>query len=456
MSAREHFIPLSRQDVRHLCTEAYATEDFDAFADLLSAYIHHQYHQQLETLKSHFAPWDPDRDTQPLKPRTQASESSQQPAQQPTQQPDHETALITQVKQVLTQANYRPLSDTQLHKALAEDALLSLDMSIDFADFAHCLVYWRGESREAAPEPVHSWWYRLKSKWKRPEPELIDVFQRMVLLLRFQEADYFEAQGRPCDKLSFTPGKMYVYLYKSIPQRDVEVLFPNVSIRMTWKDRLLFILPALGAAVPMVLKALPQLLLLWGVLLFVFSGPQSAERLGIQGEQIQQFLPVMVALLSLGVMFGGFAVKQYLSYKNKRLRFLKEVTDTLFFKNLVCNRGVFHSLIDEAEEEVSKEALLVLTVLWQHPQGLSAKVLDDTIEAWLASQGLKVDFHVEKALQWLSQIRHGDQSLVFENTHIWQALPLSQACYLVDALWDNLYPFANTPTPPSTHAEKPA
>lgn len=435
MSVREHFIPLSRQDVRRLCRNAYDPPEFTAFADLLEAYIHHQYHQRLETLKTLFEPWDPDRDTQALQ-GFRAEETRSPEAR--------EKALIEEVQQVLTQANYRPLSQEQLHKALTENTLLSLDMSIDFGDFAQCLVYWRGESQEQAPEPLHSWWYRLKSKWKRPEPALIDVFQRMVLLLRFQEADYFIAQKRPPETLSFTPGKMYVYLYKSIPQRDVEVLFPNVSIRMTWKDRLLFILPAMGAAVPMVLKALPQLLLLWGVLLFVFSGPQSAERLGVSASQIQQFLPVLVALLSLGVMFGGFAFKQYLSYKNKRLKFLKEVTDTLFFKNLVCNRGVFHSLIDGAEEEVSKEALLVLTTLWQHPHGLTAQALDETIEGWLSEHDLAVDFHVDKALQWLSHIRYENQALVFQKKQHWMAQPLPQACYLLDALWDNLYPFANT------------
>lgn len=437
MSVREHFIPLSRQDVRRLCRDAYDPPEFTAFADLLEAYIHHQYHHQLERLKACFAPWDPDLDTQPL--QTDTDPAANRDAA------ESEQRLIEQVRAVLTQANYRPLSQEQLHKALTEDTLLSLDMSIDFGDFAQCLVYWRGESREPAPVPLHSWWYRLKSKWKPPETEWIDVFQRMVLLLRFQEADYFIAQKRPPDKLSFTPGKMYVYLYKSIPQRDVEVLFPNVSIRMTWKDRLLFILPAMGAAVPMVLKALPQLLLLWGVLLFVFSGPQSAAGLGVSESQIQQFLPVMVAVLSLGVMFGGFAFKQYLSYKNKRLKFLKEVTDTLFFKNLVCNRGVFHSLIDGAEEEVSKEALLVLTTLWQHPHGLKTQDLDNTIEAWLGEHGLAVDFHVDKALQWLSQIRYDNQALVFQKNQHWQAQPLPQACYLLDALWDHLYPFANTP-----------
>ena len=94
---------------------------------------------------------------------------------------------------------------------------------------------------------------------------------------------------------------------------------------------------------------------------------------------------------------------------------------------------------------MSKEALLVLTTLWQHPHGLTAQALDKTIEDWLGDHGLAVDFHVDKALQWLAQIRYDEQALVFQKKQHWYAQSLPQACYLLDALWDNLYPFANTP-----------
>lgn len=444
MQSFEHFIPLTRRSVVALCAEKQQDPHLPHFAEILQAYIHHHYHQQLESLKQLFEPWDPDRDTVELETSSRDLLAD-------------EAALVQQVQQVLEQANYQALSQHQLEQALSEDELISLDMSIDFDDFSRCLVYWRGEGTEDAPDAtgVLAW---LKKRWRGEQPpEQVDVFQRMVLLLRFQEADYFQKQGRDLDKLSFTPGKMYVYLYKSIPRRDVEVLFPNVSIRMTWKDRLFFIVPALGAAVPMLLKALPQLVLLLGVLAFFFWGPQSAQRLGVQGEQVQQFLPVLLAVMSLGVMFGGFAFKQYLNYKNKRLKFLKDVTDTLFFKNLVCNAGVFHSLIDAAEEEICKEAILVLTALWQHPQGLSTLELDQTIEAWLRERGLQVDFHVDKALHMLSDIVEGETALVFEDQKRWFALSPDTACRLLDQIWDNLYPYANLSAgEPDVRSSKPS
>jgi hypothetical protein len=437
MQTFEHFIPISRRGLRAACVKAFQEPLLDNFAALLEAYIHHQHHEQLESLKRLFEPWDPDLDTVSL---------GAEPADEAILA--QEDALVTQVKNVLTQANYRALSQSQLERALAEDQLLSLDMSIDFNDFSRCLVYWRGEALEEAPVPAGmlTWCKEIwrKVRFAKPvAPAHIKVFKRMVLLLRFQEEAYFTAQGRDIDKLSFTPGKMYVYLYKSIPQRDVEILFPNVNIRMTWRDRLFFIVPAMGAAIPMMIKALPQIVLLIGVIFFFFGGPQSAQRLGVGREQVQQFLPILLAVLSLGVMFGGFAFKQYLNYKNKRLKFLKDVSDTLFFKNLVSNAGVFHSLIDAAEEEICKEVLLALCVLWQHPDGLSMTALDQKIEAWLADLGVEVDFHVEKALHVLAQIRYDETALVFQQEERWHVAPLPEACRVLDGIWDNLYPYAN-------------
>ena len=54
------------------------------------------------------------------------------------------------------------------------------------------------------------------------------VLERVVLLLRYQEADWFRARGREVDKLPFTPGRLYVQLFKDVPRADLEFLFPNV------------------------------------------------------------------------------------------------------------------------------------------------------------------------------------------------------------------------------------
>lgn len=426
---REAFIPLSRRDLLQLILQdsTFAElhgEDFQHFCEVLNAWLHFRYHQQLESLKENFAHLDPDRDTVSIE------ELGPQAAKQ------REAALQKTFVEVLEQANYSPLSAQQLQEAFAEDAMIQLNMEIDFEDYQQMVLYWRGAT--TAPVPQDKWWQR----WF-VAPHSMEIFKRMVLLLHFKEADYFEAKGQEIDKLGFTPGKMYLYLYKNIPRRDLEVLFPNVKISMTWRDRLMFFIPAMGAAIPMVLKALPQLLLIAGVALFLTLGAESAARLGVGQTQINNFLPIMVALLSLLVLFGSFSFKQYLGYKNKKLKFLKDVTDTLFFRNLVCNGGVFNALIDAAEEEEAKESMLVFYLLLSSPQAHTADSLDDAIENWLCQHKLAVDFDITKALAPLFELSgKAGRLLQREATGILKPLPLPQACHVLDEIWDNLFDFS--------------
>lgn len=427
MSKPESFIPFSRRDLQAmiLADAGFASAHgagFTAFCRLLEAWLHHDYHTRLERLKASFAHLDPDRDTL----------SREEPDEAERRQ--RESELIATLTGVLERANYRSLTPEELKVAMAGRSLIELDLSVDFEDFDQMLFFWRGETRLPVP-PAPKWKFWVK-------PAEMDVFQRVMLLIRFKDAAYFEARGVKPEALRFTPGKMYLYLYKLIPKNDIEVLFPNVASHMTLKDRVLFVVPALGAAVPMVLKALPQLLLVLGVLLFFTLGPQAVERLGIKGGQISNFLPVLLALLSLGMVFGGFAVKQYLGYKNKKLKFLKDVTDTLFFRNLVSNAGVFHASIDAAEEEEAKEILLASYLLLKAGEPLSASELDTRIEAWLAGQGVTVDFDVEKALATMARIEAEGRCLLRRSGEGYGLLPLDQACALLDTIWDGLYDYS--------------
>lgn len=426
--SKEAFIPFSRRDlIEMILQDADFEQDhgqaFRNFAQLLGASLHHTYHERLEALKATFDHLDPDRDTLAREAPDEAERKRR------------ESQLLEVLGSILERANYRPLSPEQLQHALDGRSMINLDLRIDFDDFEQMLFYWRGATTLPVP-PAPKWQF-----WRKTGGEM-DVFQRVVLLIRFKDASYFEARGLKLEQLRFTPGKMYLYLYKLIPKLDLEVLFPNVEIHMTLKDRLLFAIPALGAAVPMILKALPQFLLVIGVILFVTLGPASVERMGLKGGQISSYLPVLVALLSMAVVFGGFAVKQYLGYKNKKLKFLKDVTDTLFFRNLVSNAGVFHALVDAGEEEEAKEILLAAHQLLKSDSALSADELDTRIEAWLQAQGVDVDFDVHKALATMQDIHLNGRGLLRQKgSEAYELLPLDQACGLLDEIWDGLYSY---------------
>ncbi|MCB0195575.1 MAG: DUF3754 domain-containing protein, partial [Anaerolineae bacterium] len=362
---REAFIPYRRTDLVELCLEdgrlgPEQAEKFKSFCEILAAYYHFELHQLLEQLKENFAPFNPDADTKTIT----------EPTEEELREKEHR--LVETFKTVLERANFNPLSQVDLEQSFETASLIDLQTKVDFDDFDQMIFYHRGDVFTTTT---------MKKFFRKVEVE-IDIFERVALLLKFKDQAHFEAKKAKLDKLNFTPGKTYIYLYKNIPRHDLEVLFPNVEVSMNWKDRLLFVVPALGAAVGVLFKALPQIILIVGVVLFFTLGPQAANEVGADEENVRNIMPVLAALLTLVIALGGLAVKQYNTYKTKQIKFLKDMTDTLFFRNLSSNASVFHALIDAAEEEETKEIILVYYHLLTSSEPLTAPQLDDTIEQW--------------------------------------------------------------------------
>src|SRR5919202_4493127 len=436
---REAFIPYRRTDLIELCLEdgqldAVEGQKFREFCSILSAYYHFQFHGYLESLKDNYAPFDPDADT---KSRSETT---------PQDRAAMESMLVADFKSILERANYIPLSQDSLQRAFEERSLIELKTNVDFNDFEQMVCYCRGDSYKLAG--LKKFFRKVKKK--------INVFERVVLLIKFKDESYFASKKVKPDQLKFTPGKMYVYIYKNIPKFDIEFLFPNVKTSMTWKDRLLFGIPAIGAAIPLTIKILPQLLLIIGVILFVTIGPSSLKELSVSEDDVKDFLPALVAMLSLLVTLGGFAFKQYTTYKSKQIAFQKNVTETLFFRNLGSNAGVFQSLIDAAEEEECKEIILVYYHLLSSKTPLTAEQLDNRIETWMDEKfGTKINFDINGPLKNLEAIRgkivkdgpspdhlpeiplltKDDQG----NCHV---LSLDDALAAIDYGWDNAFRYS--------------
>ena len=231
---------------------------------------------------------------------------------------------------------------------------------------------------------------------------------------------------------------------------NTEFIFPNIKMSMTWKDRLLFGIPAIGAGISLIVKILPQLLLILGVIIYVTLGHQPIEELQVREEEVRNITPLLVTILSLVVTLGGFAFKQYTSYKSKQIKFQKNVTETLFFRNMASNVGVFQYLIDAAEEEECKEIILVYYHLLTTNSPLTASQLDAQIEAWMEERlGKKVDFDIENTLRSLESIKVRDHqekkniSLLIRNekNHCY-TLPLDQAKQVIDRVWDNVFQYS--------------
>ncbi|WP_066424988.1 TMEM143 family protein [Anabaena sp. 4-3] len=437
---REAFIPYTRSDIIKLCLQdgrlnGADAQKFQDFCQILTAYYHFRFHKTLEIIKDNYVPFNPNADIQPITPPTFE------------QYDEMELNIVNAFEHIVERANYVPLPESVVKQALSTKSLIDLKTQVNFDDFDRFLCYYRGDSYKKISVKKLLFWRQEKK---------IDIFERIVLLVKFKEAAYFRANKVNIQELKFIPGKMYVYFYKNIPKLDVDLLFPNVETSMTWKDRLLFGIPAIGAAIPLILRTLPNLLLLVAAILLVLNLSFLIESLNVELDKVRNFMPVLVASLSLGITLGGFAFKQYNNYKNKKIKFQKIVTDTLFFKNLANNASVFQMFIELAEEEECKEIILAYYHLLTSPTPLTPQQLDSRIETWMENKlGIKINFDIQGPLSNLEDIRGQVVQknrettdnvsiiplLTYNRQGMCQVLPLDDAKAVIDYVWDNAFQF---------------
>ena len=435
---REAFIPYSRRDLIELCIKDGKLPDaslqkFRDFCSLLLAYYHFKLHRILEILKENYAPFNPDFNSKNI-----VDYSCSQLAMM-------KSKVVENFKEILEQGNYYPISQASLKRAFQKKSLIQLKTNVNLDNFEEMICYCRGDIYK-----------RIKVKrFFREIEKKIDVFERVALLIKFQNTKDINSPENFLEEYNSMPSKIYLYLYKNIPKDDIEFLFPNIKISMTLKDRLMLIVPAIGAAVPIALKILPQLLLIIGVIIFLVFGPSYVERLNLKANQedIKNVTGILIATLSLLLTLGGFCFKQYTQYKNKHIKFQKQVTETLFFKNIANNLGVFQSLVDDAEEEECKEIILVYYHLLTSNTPLTPKQLDNKIEAWMEQNfDTKIDFDINGPLNNLAKIKGKIIShvkseeeipeislLTYDKNGCCQVLSIDNAKKLIDHIWDNLF-----------------
>ncbi|NEQ68067.1 MAG: DUF3754 domain-containing protein [Symploca sp. SIO2D2] len=431
---REAYIPYRRSDLIDLCiSDGRLSIDqqttFREFCDILSAYYHFQFHSYLETIKYNFEPFNPDPVTKVV----------HQPNPEEVQQMEAE--LIVAVTEVLERANYIPLTQEFLQRAFKVKSLIDLKTDIDFNEFEQIVFYYRGDITQT-----------IKTKrWFWHKEVELDILKQIFVFLRFKDATYFEEKDVDISKLKFIPGKAYVYYYQNVPKPDLEFLFPNIKTSMTWKDRLLLGVPAIGAAIPLLLKVAPQMLLIIGVIGFLTLGrPVDIAALRADADTVKDLAPLLLAVLSLLITLGGFSFQQYAKYQNKKIKFQKDVTDTLFFRNIASNTSALSTLIDFAEEEETKEILLVYYHLLTSDRPLTPEELDAQVEEWMDEKfGTKIDFDIQGPLNNLANIRGDftqadhlveDQPLLsLDEQNRCRLLPLEQSKQVIDYVWDNAF-----------------
>lgn len=386
---REHYIPLRRTDLVHLLCQQLAADPsradgFRRFCDILSATLHFDYKKLYDGLKDTYAPFDPENTTLNLV------------SLPPEERKATMGKLFAKIDDLLKKANFLPLGQVDLERASKLRSEWGINMDVQFDLFEKLQLYARGD---AVGQRTRRHWLRF---WQE-ETVNVPIYQRLAVIIKLKKSKRFPKDVDTDD--------VFLKYLKDIPQADIEMLLPGARIVMPGIHRLKVggsMLSGLG-------------LIVWKIL--------------------------STALLSVTVLYGmafavlGYGWRQYAGYQSARHACSLRLTESLYFLTLANNAGVIHCLLDEAEEQDSREAVLAYYFLLNaaDPAGMTMSELDETIERYLQSAtGQPIDFEVDDALEKLEGMqivtRAGDR---------YTAIPLDAALERLDRTWDNQFTYHN-------------
>jgi len=419
----ERFIPFHKAEIiRLLCEDGYLKpseqKKFQNVCKLLECIFHFIFHKKIEFLKNNYYPLNPDKI---IKTTKVYSEDDIKKC---------EKNLLDKFKEILNDANYERITQDDINYAIEKESLFKINLFVDFDDFESQLIYRKGVRKKETLE---------KRILRKPVKTDVTIFDRVALLIKFKDKAYFENNNRK--NLKFKPGSLIIKLFQNIPKADMEMMFPNTQVKMRYKDILLMAGCALGGGVAVALKAGAGLIAMISVLWFL------TRSFIYTGGEIPYLGPTEISCMVGGISaltaIVAFLVNHWNKYKNRKIKFMKDLGDNLYFKNLDNNAGVFHYILNEAEEEECKEAILSYYFLICSDNGLTASGLDDIIEQWFATKyDTVIDFEISDALRKLKELDLCKTIQTDEKGEaIWQAVSLDDACTRLDYIWDNYFQF---------------
>ncbi len=343
----EQFIPLAWSElVDFLCADSSLNEGeaeiFRALCEQIATVFHLEYHRKLSELKQAYLPFDQDSDTTRLLPLT--AEERQKRL----------NALLSDFAWLLERAGFKHLSRGEIEPALEQASDWGIHMDVDFGAFEHVAIFTRGDTLQVRQRRR---WYRF---YRREEAE-VPIYRRLVLILKLRQHPRLRG---PIDT-----DNVYLKIFKDIPKLDVLMLLPGARVRLSRVDRGKIGFPlvsGLALAAWNVLQDMAALLERWA------ASPNA-----------------MWALAAGGI---GYGYKSFYGYQQTKQRYHLTLTQSLYFQNLDSNAGVLMRLLDEAEEQESRLAIIAYWCLWRHagPEGWTAADLDASVE-------LTIDRHVDRA-----------------------------------------------------------
>ncbi len=377
------------------------TNDFKKLFEILEHYFHYESFNLIQKIKRNYAAFDPDKSKEE---RLNVIGKS------------NIDMFKNSLHQVLERGNYKQIDSDTLNQAFNSSDLIGLELNIKFDEFKEYALYTRGLNKTT--EKISRYFF-----WKK-EVE-VEYYDRVVIYIQYNDVEYFENKKLSSNKIPANAGCVILKIFKRIPKNDLETIFPNAVPRMSLKDKLLLWVPAVVGGISLLsTKVIPPLL--------AIASYKPTEIFNLNNSRAS----LTQGLVALGIL-GAYLFRQYGNYVSKKIKFSKMLSDSLYFKNLGNNSGVFPALIDASEEEELKETILAYAFLSKSKVPLTAEELDSQIELWLKEKlGKNIDFDVEDALVKLKKTGLGT-----EVNGRWTVLSLEKAQIRVDEIWDGVFDY---------------
>ncbi len=380
LETKEHYIPLRAEVLmeRILLDRRLTPENetqFREFSAMLAARFHFDYHAELESLKSDFVAFDPDRDT------------LVEPEFTPAELAEKSRRLYRGVERLLKVGNFVEMTSTQLDACLELQPVGGLSVHVDKDDFAGFKVFYRGIREKEVREPR---FYLFQQK------RLTTIFSRVFVLARLKEEH---------------GGELLAKLFKDVAVENLKIIVPKVRLGMPVFDRLKIGGTVFGSLATSFYKLIFAFALSWWVFALVLSG--------------------LVIAASKGIM----------SFLSSKTKYMQVYSSSLYFRSISNNKAAIAALVDTAEEQEVKEALLAYFMLFVlRDRDLTEQELDCEIEHWIEEQfGVELDFEVDDALRKLEE-----KGLFTSNGEHYKVYDLPSVLRRLDEAWDGIFPYANT------------
>jgi hypothetical protein len=403
---RDRALPVRQDDLtRMLLSEPGLSETdrrlLQAIGEILGATFHSEFFGRLRQLKDLYAPLDPDSEYISLGRHTHhRSEHS-----------DEE--FLTPFEATLNEANYRLLDLDVIKEAISAPNEMGLTYTPDFSLFEHLRVYVRGFTR--ITRDIRSFRTRFRKR-----TVALDAYQRLVVALKF----------KPGTKLGpfVRSDVLYLRMFKDVPHVDMEMHLPEqgTRVRMRWIDKAQVASPVV-LGIPTILAKILDPAILAKLLALGLPGPGA-----------------LIGLIAAPITM---AVNSLFGFQRNKQKHLYAMIHRLYYMSLANNASVLTRLIDSAEDEEYKEAMLAYYFLWRGPgrdrAGPSAwtvPTLDSAIEQYLRERtGVEINFEVSDALNKL--FRMGLAAVDAQGRL--RATPLQQALEVLDRHWDDTFKYVN-------------